>query len=153
MGRGGWISLETQKCQNVPPTLQEGEPIPHICHFFYTGKIFGEENLHRNLHSKLPIFRAKSVKIYTGQKKLHGRRPWRSWQIWGMIIIHHFPWKKLPALLYILHLTGRPACQLSLQLDSSSFLRAFVASTDGLLGLKTCKSNPVILARLCKSKS
>ena len=30
--------------------------IPHICHFFYTGKIFGEENLHRNLHSKLPIY-------------------------------------------------------------------------------------------------
>ena len=24
--------------------------------FFYTGKIFGEENLHRNLHSKLPIY-------------------------------------------------------------------------------------------------
>ena len=43
--------------------------IPHICKFFYTGKIFGEENLHRNLHSKLPIFRVKSVKIYTGQKK------------------------------------------------------------------------------------
>ena len=33
-----------------------GIVIPHICHFFYTGKIFGEENLHRNLHSKLPIY-------------------------------------------------------------------------------------------------
>ena len=34
--------------------------------FFYTVKIFGEQNLHRNLHSKLPIFRVKSVKtIYT----------------------------------------------------------------------------------------
>ena len=30
--------------------------IPDICHFFYTGKIFGEQNLHRNLHSKLPIY-------------------------------------------------------------------------------------------------
>ena len=44
---------------------QSKEPIPYICHFFYTGKIFGEWNL----HSKLPIFRVKSVKIYTGQKK------------------------------------------------------------------------------------
>ena len=33
-----------------------GTTIPHICHFFYTGKIFGEQNLHRNLHSKLPIY-------------------------------------------------------------------------------------------------
>ena len=30
--------------------------IPDICHFFYTGKIFREENLHRNLHIKLPIY-------------------------------------------------------------------------------------------------
>ena len=44
-------------------------PIPHTCHFFYTCKIFGESNLHRNLHSKLPIFCVKSVRIYTGQKK------------------------------------------------------------------------------------
>ena len=32
--------------------------IPHICHFFYTGKIFGE----LNLHQKTPIFCVKSVK-------------------------------------------------------------------------------------------
>ena len=32
--------------------------IPHICHFFYTGKIFGKFNLHQ----KTPIFRIKSVK-------------------------------------------------------------------------------------------
>ena len=32
----------------------------------------------------MPIFRVKSVKIYTGQKNLHVRRPWRPWQIWGM---------------------------------------------------------------------
>ena len=30
--------------------------IPHICHFFYTGKIFGEQNFHQNLHSKLQIY-------------------------------------------------------------------------------------------------
>ena len=78
--------------------------IPHICHFFYTGKIFGKWNLHRNLHSKLPIytvncqftqwianlhskltiFRVKSVKIYTGQKYFTRIYPWDPWQIWGM---------------------------------------------------------------------
>ena len=58
--------------------------IPDICHFFYTGKIFGEENLHQNLHSKLPIytvncqFFALNLKKFTpGEKNLHGRRPWR----------------------------------------------------------------------------
>ena len=37
--------------------------IPDICHFFYTSKIFGEQNLHRKkrvncakIHRKLPIF-------------------------------------------------------------------------------------------------
>ena len=32
----------------------------------------------------MPIFRFKSVKIYTGQKNLHWRRQWRQWQLWGM---------------------------------------------------------------------
>ena len=32
--------------------------IPDICLFFYTGKIFGKQSLHR----KTPIFRVKSVK-------------------------------------------------------------------------------------------
>ena len=36
----------------------------------------------------MPIYCVKSVKIYTGQKNLHGRRPWRPWQIWGMIVMH-----------------------------------------------------------------
>ena len=56
--------------------------IPNICHFFYTGKIFGELNLHRNLHSKLPIytvncqfFRVKSEKNYTGQKRFTRAAP------------------------------------------------------------------------------
>ena len=32
----------------------------------------------------MPIFRVKSVKIYTGQKNLHWRHQWRQWQLWGM---------------------------------------------------------------------
>ena len=36
------------------------------------------------IHSKLPIFRVKSVKIYTGQKKFTRVCPWRPWQISGM---------------------------------------------------------------------
>ena len=35
----------------------------------------------------MPIFRVKSVKIYTGQKKFIRIYSWRSWQIWGMTII------------------------------------------------------------------
>ena len=46
--------------------------IPDICHFFYTSKIFGEQNLHR----KTPIFRVKSVNIYTGPKKFTRIYPW-----------------------------------------------------------------------------
>ena len=33
----------------------------------------------------MPIFRVKSVKIYTGQKKFTRVYPWLPWQIWGMI--------------------------------------------------------------------
>ena len=32
----------------------------------------------------MPIFRVKSVKIYTGQKNFTRVFPWRLWQIWGM---------------------------------------------------------------------
>ena len=32
----------------------------------------------------MPIFRVKSVKIYTGQKKFTREFSWLSWQIWGM---------------------------------------------------------------------
>ena len=37
------------------------------------------------IHSKLPIFRVKSVKNYTGQKKFTREFSWHSWQIWGML--------------------------------------------------------------------
>ena len=33
----------------------------------------------------MPIFRVKSVKIYTGQKKFTRVYSWLSWQIWGMV--------------------------------------------------------------------
>ena len=36
----------------------------------------------------MPIFRVKSVKIYTGQKNLHWRRQPRQWQLSGMKIIN-----------------------------------------------------------------
>ena len=36
------------------------------------------------IHSKLPIFCVKSVKIYTAQKNLHWRRQPRQWQLSGM---------------------------------------------------------------------
>ena len=36
------------------------------------------------IHSKLPIFRIKFVKIYTGHKKITQTCPWRPWQISGM---------------------------------------------------------------------
>ena len=39
----------------------------------------------------MPIFRVKSVKIYTGQKNLHWRRQWRQWQLSGMLT--HLPIK------------------------------------------------------------
>ena len=35
--------------------------------------------------SKMPIFRVKSVKIYTGQKKFTRVYPWYLWQIRGMV--------------------------------------------------------------------
>ena len=33
----------------------------------------------------MPIFRVKSVKIYTSQKKFTRVYPWLPWQIWGMV--------------------------------------------------------------------
>ena len=33
----------------------------------------------------MPIFCIKSVKIYTGQKKITRVYPWDPWQIWGMV--------------------------------------------------------------------
>ena len=41
----------------------------------------------------MPIFRVKSVKIYTGQKKFTRIYPWDPWQIWGMdngsVVVDH----------------------------------------------------------------
>ena len=53
------------------------KPIPDICHFFYTGKILGELNLHRKTPifciksvKKTPIFRVKSVKNAIFSRKI-----------------------------------------------------------------------------------
>ena len=81
--------------------------IPDICHFFtqtkfLEKKIYTEKmrKLRQNtqkianflryygkIHSKLPIFRVKSVKIYTGPKKFTRTCSWGSWQISGMVIM------------------------------------------------------------------
>ena len=55
--------------------------IPHICHFFtqakfLENKIYTKKRLNYDkLHSKLPLFRVKSVKIYTGKKKFKRAPP------------------------------------------------------------------------------
>ena len=65
--KGWWVDLVDWQIQSldlvlrylnlvVKKTSNQDERIPHICHFFYTGKIFGEENLHQNLHSKLLVY-------------------------------------------------------------------------------------------------
>ena len=49
-----------------------------------TQKIANFLHYYGKIHSKLPIFRVKSVKIYTGQKNFTRIYSWRSWQISGM---------------------------------------------------------------------
>ena len=54
-----------------------------------TQKIANFLRYYGKIHSKLTIFRVKSVKIYTGQKKFTRTCSWGSWQIsgmWGMTI-------------------------------------------------------------------
>ena len=64
--------IYTQKTRKLRQNTQK------IAHFLrYYGKI----------HSKLPIFRVKSVKIYTCQKNLHWRRRPRRRQLSGMCSI------------------------------------------------------------------
>ena len=72
------LSTKTNKNENVKGLQQDlntlhdtslsflMKGIPDICHFFYTGKIFGESNLHR----KTPIFCVKSVKNATFSRKI-----------------------------------------------------------------------------------
>ena len=49
-----------------------------------TQKIVNFLRYYGKIHSKLPIFRIKSVKIYTSQKKFTRIYLWDPWQIWGM---------------------------------------------------------------------
>ena len=56
---------------------------------FFARAKFLENKIYTEIYTvnyQFTIFRVKSVKIYTGQKNLHGHRPWRLWQIWGMIV-------------------------------------------------------------------
>ena len=61
-----------------------GDDIPHICHFFYTGRIFENQILHPKKRLKAPkalkmslkksnicIFFTQSGKIYTGFVNVH----------------------------------------------------------------------------------
>ena len=48
------------------------------------------------IHSKLTIFRVKSVKIYTGQKKFTRTCSWGSWQISGMTRLYQLEGCTLP---------------------------------------------------------
>ena len=60
-----------------------------------TQKIANFLRYYSKIHSKLPIFRVKSVKIYTGQKKFTRACSWRSWQISGTYEIRSL-WHLLP---------------------------------------------------------
>ena len=67
-----------------------------LVHTWYLSFFLHEQNFWRikftpkkrvnydKIHRKLPIFRVKSVKIYSGQKKFTREFSWLSWQIWGM---------------------------------------------------------------------
>ena len=73
--------------------------IPHICHFFYTGRIFENQILHPKKRLKAPktlkmslkksntcIFFTQSGKIYTWQKIFTQTCLWCLWQIWVMAL-------------------------------------------------------------------
>ena len=64
--------------------------IPHICHFFYTGRIFESQIFTPKLQQIPPKSVKYAVPSVQSQKKLHrtnffhGHGPWCLWQIWGM---------------------------------------------------------------------
>ena len=95
--------------------------IPHICHFFYTDRIFENQILHPKKRLKAPktlkmslkksnicIFFTQSGKIYTWQKIFTQTCLWCLWQIWGMFPnsalsqyfghLQHWYIKRLPTL-------------------------------------------------------
>ena len=74
--------------------------IPHICHFFYTGRIFENQILHPKKRLKAPktlkmslkksnicIFSLNLEKFTPDRKFLHRHRLWCLWQIWGMVCV------------------------------------------------------------------
>ena len=71
--------------------------IPHICHFFYTDRIFENQILHPKKRLKAPktlkmslkksnicIFSLNLEKFTPDRKFLHRHRLWCLWRIWGM---------------------------------------------------------------------
>ena len=57
----------------------------HICHFFTQAK-FLENKIYTEIYTVNCQFSAFNLKKITPTKKnLHGRRPWRPWQISGMV--------------------------------------------------------------------
>ena len=97
----GWSSDDD--CDTCRPRLLFN--IPHICHFFYTDRIFENQILHPKKRLKAPktlkmslkksnicIFFTQSGKIYTWQKFFTQTCLWCLWQIWGMHQIAKYSW-------------------------------------------------------------
>ena len=81
--------------------------IPHICHFFYTGRIFENQILHQKKRlkalktlkmslkmSNICIFSLNLEKFTPDRDFLHRLRLWCLWQIWGMRTASGNVWKK-----------------------------------------------------------
>ena len=96
-------SLRKQRCLHEKNRHKHNGPIPHICHFFYTGRIFENQILHPKKRLKAPktlkmslkksnicIFFTQSGKVYTWQKIFTQTCLWCLWQIKGMIMIMIF---------------------------------------------------------------
>ena len=67
-----------------------------------TRKIVNFLRYYGKIHSKLPIFRVKSVKIYTGKKNLHEPRSWArdKYEVWcelGHFVVEHHGAQKMVA--------------------------------------------------------
>ena len=83
-------------CQNLFHVINNRNPkvkgIPHICHFFYTGRNFERQYFtHKNYEKQITpkmvnyVFFAFNLENFTPDRIfLHRHRLWCLWQIWGM---------------------------------------------------------------------
>ena len=91
-------SLRKQRCLHEKNRHKHNGPIPHICHFFYTGRIFENQILHPKKRLKAPktlkmslkksnicIFSLNLEKFTPDRNFLHRHCLWCLWQIWGML--------------------------------------------------------------------